>query len=322
MKEAKKSLVKFKGTDISASEEKRILQDMWNTRYKLGFNRNEYFWYRFEEKDWEARHAFVPDNARDKYCRQMNPPEIHLLFDDKAETYRTFKEFYGRECCRYRGDIDKVALKEFVQKHDRFIIKPNDMYCGIGIKVVDVNSFVSIDEMINQLNQEYPKGLIAEELIIQSDIMSAFHPSSVNSVRMPTVRFDDRIDIIHPFMRIGRNGACVDNAGSGGIMATVDVESGILLAAADEHGHTYINHPNTNVPIVGFQIPRWEEAKALVRELAQVVPNQRYAGWDIALTDNGWVMIEGNARGQFVWQIVTQEGFRREIETIMQELNL
>ena len=45
-------------------------------------------------------------------------------------------------------------------------------------------------------------------------------------------------------------------------------------------------------------------------ELARQIPSNRYAGWDLALTKNGWLMIEGNARGQFVgWQIPMQKGF-------------
>lgn len=48
-------------------------------------------------------------------------------------------------------------------------------------------------------------------------------------------------------------------------------------------------------------------------ELARQIPSNRYAGWDLALTKNGWLMIEENARGQFVgWQIPMQKGFRKE----------
>ena len=74
--------------------------------------------------------------------------------------------------------------------------------------------------------------------------------------------------------------------------------------------------------MIGFQIPRWNEAIEFVKELVQVVPTNRYTGWDVALTDNGWIVVEGNAKGQFVWQIATRFGFKKEIEKIMKELNL
>lgn len=74
--------------------------------------------------------------------------------------------------------------------------------------------------------------------------------------------------------------------------------------------------------MVGFTIPRWEEVVAMAKELATIVDGNRYAGWDLALTDNGWVMIEGNARGQFVWQIPLQKGFLIETNAILRRLGM
>ena len=46
--------------------------------------------------------------------------------------------------------------------------------------------------------------------------------------------------------------------------------------------------------IQGFAIPYWEEAKAMCLEASQVVPQMRYVGWDVAITPNGPVFVEGN----------------------------
>lgn len=44
----------------------------------------------------------------------------------------------------------------------------------------------------------------------------------------------------------------------------VDTDTGIVYTAGfDESGNRYVTHPNSGVPIVGFQIPRWNEAKSL-----------------------------------------------------------
>ena len=48
----------------------------------------------------------------------------------------------------------------------------------------------------------------------------------------------------------------------------------------------------------------------------------KYAGWDLALTEKGWVMVEGNARGQFVWQIPMQKGFMKEANQILKRLKM
>ena len=48
------------------------------------------------------------------------------------------------------------------------------------------------------------------------------------------------------------------------------------------------------------------------------MPTVEYIGWDLAHTDNGWVVIEGNGGGQFIGpQIVWKRGFKNEIEKLI-----
>ena len=44
----------------------------------------------------------------------------------------------------------------------------------------------------------------------------------------------------------------------------------------------------------GYKIPHWSDLVELTEEIHRTIPNQIYVGWDFALTDNGWVLIEGN----------------------------
>ena len=100
-------------------------------------------------------------------------------------------------------------------------------------------------------------------------------------------------------------------------------EEGIIVSTCDEKGRSYDVHPDTNHPLVGFKIPRFEEAKELAVELAKVVPDTRYCGWDLALTDKGWVMQEGNWQGGIVaFQCLMQRGYRKEMDEIMRRLKL
>ena len=164
------------------------------------------------------------------------------------------------------------------------------------------------------------KAFVFEELIVQDETMDSFHPQSVNTLRIATLRFNDRIEIIHPRIRLGRGEAVVDNAGSGGIIGNIDLSSGVIYAACDKKGTSYEYHPDTNVKIVGFKVPRFDEALQLVKQLAQVLPKVRYVGWDIALRPDGWVMIEGNDKGQFGFQYPKQEGFAEELNKLKSEL--
>ena len=201
-------------------------------------------------------------------------------------------------------------------------MKPLDSSGGRGVQRIDLSTQIDLKNRYLQLLNDYNGQFIVEELVIQSDLLASLHPHSVNTVRMYTIRYDDRIDVIHPFLRIGQGGNFVDNAFSGGIFGSIDVDTGIITATADERGNRYVTHPDTGEPIIGFRIPFWDEVIEFAKELAQVIPDNRYSGWDLALTDEGWIMIEGNARSQFVWQMPTQEGFMDELRTIFSELGI
>ena len=61
-------------------------------------------------------------------------------------------------------------------------------------------------------------------------------------------------------------------------------------------------------------------AVALAKELAGVIGTNHYVGWDLALTDKGWVMVEGNPRGQFIMQIATRKGIKAELEQYIAQM--
>jgi glutathione synthase/RimK-type ligase-like ATP-grasp enzyme len=53
-------------------------------------------------------------------------------------------------------------------------------------------------------------------------------------------------------------------------------------------------HPITGTGIVGFQVPLWDESLRLTQEAAKLVPEVAYVGWDVAVTPDGPVLVEGN----------------------------
>ena len=69
----------------------------------------------------------------------------------------------------------------------------------------------------------------------------------------------------------------------------------LLTVGADKKGNTYTEHPITHTPIIGFQIPYFEESKAMCLKAAQKVPQMRFVAWDVAITEKGPVFIEGNS---------------------------
>ena len=56
----------------------------------------------------------------------------------------------------------------------------------------------------------------------------------------------------------------------------------------------------------------------MLKECMMVIPSIHYVGWDLAHTENGWVIVEGNHTGQFVGQqMPLNKGCAREVEEIL-----
>ena len=55
-------------------------------------------------------------------------------------------------------------------------------------------------------------------------------------------------------------------------------------------------HPDTGAKIAGFKFPYWDEMLATVIAGAKVFDNLYTLGWDVALTEDGPVLLEANWR--------------------------
>ena len=58
--------------------------------------------------------------------------------------------------------------------------------------------------------------------------------------------------------------------------------------------NVFEKHPDTGITFIGYQIPMLPEAIALAKKAAMVIPQMRHVGWDIAITPDGPVIVEGN----------------------------
>ena len=177
-------------------------------------------------------------------------------------------------------------------------------------------------ELYEQVICSYDQDLVLEDVIHQSEKMAAFYPKSVNTIRAITIRMDDRVEILPSVLRIGQGGAIVDNATAGGIMCAVDNKTGLTTAALDEKNHRFILHPDTKHPLIGQSIPEWENLLALLHELPYVIPENRFVGWDLAHTDDGWVVVEANSLGELIFQYPSGQGYRAQMKEIFKELGL
>ena len=123
--------------------------------------------------------------------------------------------------------------------------------------------------------------------------MNKLYNKSVNTLRMFTFYKDGQAYFLQAILKVG-NGGVVDNFSSGGMYIYVDDEGTVYAEAIDQMDNKYYKHPISNETIVGFKVPMFKEAVGMVKEAAKVVPEMGYIGWDVAISEDGPVLVEGN----------------------------
>lgn len=304
--------------------EEWLTRDMIYSLHRFGTSFEDYFILKFYEKNTIGREQFVNLKIQYGYCELVNGPKTRDIFDDKGECYKHLKEFYKRDAVSIYEESQKDELESFLNKHKSFIYKPYRCHSGHGIEIYrdyrgNANSFF--------IEQNKYGPFVLEELIIQGEELAAMHRESINTLRLSTFVLKDDVEVYGACLRMGVGTAVVDNAGSGGIYALVDLENGILTSIGRNHKNLYFTiHPDSKIIIPGYQLPHWDQAIDLVKKAALAVKDATVISWDLAYSINGWVIVEGNDVGDpRLIQAPYQVGFKNRlvdlIDRFMSESN-
>lgn len=238
-----------------------------------------------------------------KYLTDVEATRLMRPYNNDSEPYLKSKATFLKNFTRFihRGWIyvPKASYEEFcdfLHKYRTIALKPQYSSWGIGFFKLTEEEFASKEDP-KEFYQKLCEGrYLAEEFVQSCKELAAFHPSSLNTLRVITFRNGDRFEVFGGGLRVGNNGLCVDNAHGGGIFCEIDPESGkIITDGLDEYSNSYVTHPMTGVPFKGMQIPRWKEVVELCKEASKELPCLRVVGWDVAILEDGTLeLIEGN----------------------------
>lgn len=100
---------------------------------------------------------------------------------------------------------------------------------------------------------------------------------------------------------------------NGNIIASINLKTGKIERAIQQNGPVIkeiIEHPDTNEPLLGFKVPFWDNVLEINAKASDACKELRYQALDIAITDNGPVIIEVNSNGSFILpQAAYDKGF-------------
>lgn len=311
----------------------KLFVDMIFSALRYGSSFVDYFNFRFYEKNHSLKKKYATMGFMYKFHKSIND-QSKIKFVDSKEL---FPKRYGKFCNKsFIFSIDqKEELKTFLNLKicKKIVIKDPNSTAGKSIRILLVTQkmstlFIDNVSFSQFVTREFidKKSIYIEDFVSQHSKINSISPSGLNTVRVITLLNNlKNVSVIGSVFRISVDSP-IDNYSAGNLAAEVDPMSGIVLtggirkrSACDEYHDI---HPITGIPIKGFKLPFWEEVISMVKEAALIVPQVRTIGWDVAITDNGCLLIEGNSQwNKDTWQIPAGYGKKHIIAPFGYGLN-
>ncbi len=210
------------------------------------------------------------------------------------------------------GKVEITGLPE----DGRVFVKPSSGMSGLGASVFDLSSCRDLDEAKARLTAEFGLKIewYAQDCLVNHPDMTDYTLSAVSTMRVISILDEaGQAQSVATTVKVATVlGAVVDNGPARGIYFGVNPDTGEIGVGARLLGsEVFEGNPTNGVRMKGRILPFFREARALALDTHQrLFSDYAYAGWDVAITPDGPVMIEGNAKPSMA---VAQRAFLRDM---------
>ena len=284
--------------------------------FRYGTLIKQYQYGEYWRQSANVRNAGLTYPRIEKLIDKYNPPKYTHFLQNKEEFNKLYKDFIHHDWL-YIPSTDFVQFERFVNKYDSIFIKPAKGEDGEGIRLFTLSEApdTNLKELFDKLCHE---NAIIEQCIIQDPVMS-FGTKSVNTIKVTTVT--DKKGTVHVMkcmLRIGIGDSVIDNLATGGAIYDIDIKHGFVKSYGySKYGEKFVYHPGTDKVVLGFKIPNWDKVMACAIEAASRLPQIRIIGWDIAITNEGVDLIEGNHNPDYMPIEYGSTGFYKKFKTVL-----
>ena len=256
----------------------------------------DYVRFEFHKKSGRERDRYLTIFKYFKLAKKLKKTLGGNLMGYKTNEYKLFSEYIKREWMIVDAQTSESDVRTFIQKHQTVIAKPNNGEQGKGVMKIKVEDQKKINELLDLKSHNV---FVLEECLKNIEDLDRMNPSSLNTIRCYTMIDKEGKDrIMEIILRAGAPGSHVDNWGSGGVAYYFDVETGICKGpGVDKKNKTHMLHPGSQFQVVGYKLPDYEKLLDYIHQLMNVDRTARFVGWDIALTPNGYDLVEMNCPG-------------------------
>lgn len=293
-----------------------LLIDILFCKIKYKANLNDYKMFSMYLLNNKERKTILTSGKNLILTNKLNDYSKLHIFENKNE----FNEVFGDYLKRKWMFINRKNYNEFecfIKNMDYIIAKPNDNTEGKRIEKIKVGDY-SIKELYNYLKDK--DLLLVEEVIKQHNYLNKLYSKSINRVTVVTILYNDITYIISINLNLGNN-SIVDSLKRGGMTYKIDIETGTSLHPFCDRGlNNYYFHPVTKEKINNIKLPYINEIKSLVKDLSKIIKTVRYVSWDIAITNDGPILIGASPLPNIYYQFYVHNEDNKGIMPLIDEI--
>lgn len=244
-----------------------------------------------------------------EYVEVFTNKDILPLLVDGIDGIRTANIYLSCVEGIYRNKemqfITKNEAVVLLSNLGKAFVKPTkNSSSGLNCSVVDF--YDGVDNISNKTAEEVlnslGKNFNVQELLVNCESVKRLHPQSINTMRITTYIWKNKIWHFPMLLRIGIGGNNVDNAHAGGIFVGINDDGTMKECAFTEFQKRYQKHPDTGICFKDYVIPETPKMLEAAKKLHQRIPQVGMISWDVIIDDKGnVVIIEMNLRAQSVW---------------------
>ena len=263
--------------------------DMIKSFISTGCGYTDYFRGDFINLTKDQKKTFVTAKTFHNLLQYLNDPKYEVILHDKVIFNKYFNEYIKRDYIDLRL-VSQKEFKDFVEKKKAVFVKVPTGEGGHDVKKVELEN-EDLNKLYDKLKKE--KFYLVEEPIVQCKELNEINPNVVNSFRIITLYKDGKVKIINTALRV--NQTCDSVIGStNDLYFSLDESGKISSNVIDDYGNVYEEHPLTGAKFADVVIPGVKESFDMCKEAAMKLPQVRYIGWDVAFSNKGPVIVEGN----------------------------
>lgn len=235
------------------------------------------------------------------------------------------KQFDGKNFQGINGFRDFILEL----KPGEYLLKPNNGMLGLGLSSLEIedpddglkfqDKSITADDLYRELcsieatlpasskgdsvDMDFEGLLFQQRIANHPEITKLTGFKMLQTVRICTFVTDDhQVEILFTFMKLAGQEGLADafNLGkTGNMLAKIDPVTGRfckVYAMDQQQGYLVetTHHAITQAELLNFTVPHWQACLALAQRLSIAFLPLRAIGWDIAITDEGPVVLEGN----------------------------